>query len=167
MTIEVEFRYPVTPEILYQRLTDEEFLRAKYESLGSRALEFRECGLDEDVFRVEWTREVPSNPPGFAKKFLSEWNRLDEIMEWSIETDGSISGDYLAEIAGFPGKLEGEFQILADGKGCVEQILMRAKVGIPLVGKKIAEFAEQDAKRNLEGEDAFTRSELANKRGKR
>lgn len=168
MTIEVDYRYPVSTTKLYKKLTDPAFLQAKYESVGSRKVDISECGLDDDVFRIEWTREVPSNPPGFARKFLAEWNRLEEIMEWSREADGSVRGDYEGQVTGFPGKLQGEFDIVADAEGCVERIRMRAVVSIPLLGKKIASFVEEDARRSLEGEDAYTRAQLApGKRRKR
>ena len=37
---------------------------------------------------------------------------------------------------------------------------MEASSGIPLLGKKIAVFVEEDAKRNLDAEDKFTREFL-------
>ena len=71
--------------------------------MGSRSIVITECGQDEDVFRIEWSREVPSNPPGFAKKVLSEWNKLDEMMEWSLAEDGTAHADYLCKVSGRTG----------------------------------------------------------------
>ena len=160
MTLEVEYVYDVSIDKLYKLLTDEGFLRRKYEAVGSRRIVITECGQDEDVFRIEWTREVPSNPPSFAKKVLSEWNKLAEMMEWSLAEDGSAHADYLCKVDGVPGSLAGEFDLRSQGKGCVEEIIMEASIPIPLLGKKIAEFAEEDAKRNLDAEYTFTREFL-------
>ena len=160
MTIEVEYRYPVSPRTLYDKLVDREFLRAKYEAIGSRRLDFRECGPDGALYRIEWTREVRSNPPGFAKKFLAEWNRLEEIMEWTVLANGSLQGDYLGKVAGFPGELKGAFDVVAADTGCAERIRMQARVNIPLVGKKIGSFVEDDARRNLAQEHAYTQKVL-------
>ena len=160
MTLEVEYAYNVSIDKLYKLLTDKDFLRKKYEAVGSRSIVITECGQDEDVFRIEWTREVPSNPPGFAKKVLSEWNKLDEIMEWSLADDGTAHADYLCKVSGVPGSLAGEFDLRAQDDGCIEEIIMEASIGIPLLGKKIAGFVEEDAKRNLDAEDKFTREFL-------
>ena len=145
---------------LYGCLTDEDFLRKKYQGVGSRKVDFTECGQDDDVFRIEWTREVPSNPPGFAKKVLSEWNKLEEIMEWSREADGSAHANYLCKVSGVPGELRGEFDLKPDGDGCIEDIIMQATIKIPLLGKKIAAFVEEDVQTNLAKEYEFTRQYL-------
>lgn len=164
MTIDVEYRYPVSAKQLYQKLTDPAFLQAKYESVGSRKVDIGQCGPEDDVFRIEWTREVPSNPPAFAKKFLAEWNRLQEVMEWRSEAHGRVRGSYEAQVAGFPGKLQGEFDLVPDGKACIERISMRAVVSIPLLGKRIASFVEEDARRSLDAEDAYTRAQLGKRK---
>lgn len=161
--IETEQAFKASFEKVYGLLTDQDFLRKKYEGVGSRNVEFGECGQDEEIFRIEWSREVPSNPPGFAKKFLSEWNRLEEIMEWTLEDDGSARADYLCHVAGVPGKLEGEFELRPDGKGCVESIVMKATISVPLLGHKVAGFVEDDAEAQLEKEYRFTKSHLKEK----
>ncbi len=160
MTIRVRHVYGISLERLYGLLTSEDFLRSKYEGIGSRKLKFQECGLDEEIFRIRWTREVPSNPPAFARAVLGEWNRLEEIMEWSREPDGTTSADYQGRVTGVPGVLEGRFGLAPGDGGCVEDILMRATIHLPLVGGRIAAFAEDDARRNLEAEYAFTRAYL-------
>jgi hypothetical protein len=160
MTIDTSHAYDAGIDALYEMLTDEAFLRAKYEGVGSRNVEFESCEQDGDVFRIEWTREIPSNPPAFAKKILGEWNRTEEIMEWTRESDGGARADYLCKVAGVPGKLEGEFELLPDGDGCVEEIVMKASISIPLIGGKIASFVEADAESNLGKEYAFTRTHL-------
>ena len=160
MTVKVTHTFKASFDELYRCLTNEDFLRKKYESVGSRNVEIKECGQDDDVFRIEWTREVPSNPPGFAKKVLSEWNRLEEIMEWSLEDDGSAHANYLCKVSSVPGDLQGEFDLRAVGDGCEEAIVMQANIKIPLLGRKIAGFVEEDAHTNLVKEYAFTQQHL-------
>lgn len=160
MTIEAEFAYMASFTEIYAKLTDETFLRSKYEDIGSRNLRFSECAQDDEVFRIEWTREVPANPPPFARKFFGEWNSLQEIMEWTLEDDGSAHADYQCKISGIPGVLEGEFDLRPDGSGCVEEIIMKATIRIPIVGGKISTLVEDDCKQQLDKEDAFTRRQL-------
>ncbi len=161
--IETDQAFKASFDTIYRLLTSEEFLRKKYEGVGSRKVEILECGQDEEIFRIEWTREVPSNPPGFAKKFLSEWNKLEEIMEWTLEDDGSARADYLCRVAGVPGKLEGEFELRPDGKGCVQSVIMKATINVPLIGRKVASFVEDDAQTQLDQEYRYTKKHLKEK----
>ncbi len=160
MTIETEHQFESSFDTIYGKLTDEEFLRAKYESIGSRNVTFSECAQDDDVFRIEWTREVPANPPAFAKKFFSDWNALEEIMEWSLLDDGTAHADYQCKFGAIPGVLEGEFDLRPDGGGCVEEIIMKATISIPLLGGKIAGLVERDTATQLDQEYQYTRRAL-------
>ena len=125
MTVETSHELDVGFEQMYAKLTDQDFLQQKYDGVGSRNVRITECGQDEDVFRIEWSREVPADPPAFAKKFFGEWNHLEEIMEWSLEGD-TAHADYECKIRGVPGTLRGEFDLRSDGDGCVEDIVMEA-----------------------------------------
>jgi len=160
MTIQTRQLFRADVDTLYRLLTDREFLEKKYLAVGSRNLEFLECAQDEEVFRIEWRREIPSNPPAFARKVLAEWNSMEEIMEWERLPDGGARADYLGKVKGVPGELRGEFVLKADDGGTVEEIEMQATINIPLVGKKIASFAEDDAQANLTREYEFTRDYL-------
>lgn len=164
MTVTVTYRYDnASADDLYALLTDEAFLRAKYEALGAQNLIFTEIGEDEDCFRVEWQRNVKLNPPAFAAGLLGSRTDLSEIIEWEPADGGGYRADYLCQVKGVPGELRGEFEIRPEGAGCVEVIHMSAKINIPLLGKKVAGFVEGDAEHNLNDEDAFTRRYLENR----
>jgi hypothetical protein len=156
MTIKIEHAYQATFDVIYGYLTSEDFLRKKYEGIGSRNVAFRACGQEKDVFRIEWTREVPLNVPGFAKKFLHEWTQTEEIMDWTLKEDGTAHGDYQCRVGTIPGKLEGTFDLYPEGNSCVEAIEMVATVKIPIVGSKIAGLVEDDTARQLTKEYEFT-----------
>ena len=160
MSHKTRHAYAASFDEFYAKLIDETFLRAKYEGIGSRNVSFSECRQDDDVFRIKWAREVPSNPPAFARKFLKEWNSLDESIEWILKSDGSAHGDYACKTHGVPGTLKGDFDLRPDGTGCVEDIVMKATIKIPLIGKKIAAIVEDESADSLVKEYAFTRGEL-------
>jgi hypothetical protein len=157
MTITAKDEYKAGFDHIYKLLTDQNFLEKKYqEGVGSRNIVFEECKQDGEVFRIRWTREVPADPPSFAKAFLSAWNHLTEVMEWRDSKEGGKEALYRGKIKGVPITIYGEFHLNAVGSGCVESIEMEAEVSIPLVGGKIAELVERDAKKNLTGEYNFT-----------
>ena len=160
MSHKTKHAYSASFDEIYAKLIDEAFLQAKYEGIGSRNVSFSECSQDGDVVMIKWTREVPANPPAFARKFLKEWNSLDETMEWSLNSDGTAHGDYSCKTLGVPGMLTGNFGLRPDGTGCVEDIVMTSVVKIPLVGKKIAAIIEDESAQSLAKEYTFTRGEL-------
>ena len=160
MTFKTTHAYAASFDEFYGKLTNKAFLQSKYEGTGSRNVTISECRQDGDVFRVVWAREVPSNPPAFARKFLAEWNSLHETIEWSRKGDGSAFGDYKCKTSGVPGVLEGKFDLRSEGSGCVEKITMKATVRIPILGKKIAAIVESETEDQLDKEYAFSRSEL-------
>jgi hypothetical protein len=160
MSHKTRHAYAASFDEVYAKLTDEAFLRAKYEGIGSRNVNFSECRRDGDVVSIKWTREIPANPPAFARKFLKEWNTLDETMEWTLDNDGSAHADYSCDTRGVPGKLKGDFKLRADGTGCVEDIVMTSTVSIPLVGKKIASVIEDESAKSLADEYEYTKKDL-------
>ncbi len=160
MSHKTRHAYTASFDEIYAKLIDEDFLRAKYEGIGSRNVSFSECRQVGDVVRIRWTREVPTNPPAFARKFLKEWNSLEESMDWTLNSDGSAQGDYICDTRGVPGKLRGDFKLRADGSGCVEDIVMTSAVNIPLIGKKIAAVIEDESAQSLAKEYDFTREDL-------
>ena len=145
---------------VYAKVTDPNFLRAKYLGIGGRNVNFSESAQDGDVFRLRSSREVPSNPPAFARKFLADWNKMEETMEWTRNDDGSAHGAYVGKVRGIPGGLEGTFDLRADGTGCVEDIVMTARIRVPIVGKKIAAIVEGETADSLVDEGAFLSREL-------
>ena len=141
-------------------LTDQDFLKARYEGIGCRNISFTEFGQDGEVFRIKCTRDVRSNPPAFARKIISEWNTLDETIEWVRQGDDSARAAYRAATKGVPGSIEGQFVLRSKGGGCEEDIAMTASVGIPMIGKKIAALVESESAEALAKEYDFTRDRL-------
>ena len=137
MTVTTKHAFEASFDKLYSCLTDEDFLYARNtkESALVRWI-LKNVARMMMSFVSNGREKVPSNPPGFARKVLSEWNQLKEIMEWSLEADGSAHANYLCKVSGVPGELRGEFDLSPDGDGCVEDIVMQANIKIPLLGKK-------------------------------
>ena len=159
MTVHKNYHYDCDVDTLFDQVTNEASLKAKYESCGARNISFTQCDSSGDTRTIKWQRDMPADPPGFAKKFMSEWNTLTETLVWTRSGD-QVKGKYTGQVKGVPGSLSGDFTIKADGDGCVEVIAMGADVKVPLVGKKIAALVEEDVDKNLDGEDAFHRSQV-------
>lgn len=158
MAVTREQHYDMSVEDLFALLTDASFLTARYEAGGARNIAINECAEDGDVFRIRWSREVPADPPGFAKKFLSEWNAMNEKVEWRSQGASKTSTYTGAPEGAVPIQITSDGVIHPDGGGCIYEITVNANVKIPLVGKKIAQFVESDIGDNLDAEYEFTKN---------
>lgn len=160
MTVKKNYSYGCDVDTLFDLVTSEDGLKRKYESCGARNVSITRCDEQGDTRTIEWSREMPADPPGFAKKFMAEWNKLTETLTWTRKGD-KVEGKYNGSVSGVPGALQGDFTIEPDGGGCREVISMAAEIKVPLVGKKIAAVVEEDVDKNLDKEDAFHQSETS------
>jgi hypothetical protein len=159
MTITAKDEYKATLDEVYQLLTNPDFLKQKYEAVGSRHLDFQECQQKGEIFRIRWTREVPAEPPSLIKAFVEPWNKLTEVMEWR-DKEGGKEGTYKAEITDLSSKIRGKFLLVPTDDGCIEQIEMVAESSILFFGDKIVALIEKDTQKNLAGEYQFTLKHL-------
>ncbi len=147
---------------VFKIFTDKDYLEKKFAALGAKNISILECGEKEGKFIIKSERDVPSNPPGFAKKFLKSFNTVVEIDTWEINDGDVKNGTFDVDIKGTPITIKGEMILSSTNEGCVNSITGAAKVSIPLVGGQIAKFIESDTANNLKEDYAFTRTYLSN-----
>ncbi|OQY11326.1 MAG: hypothetical protein B6I31_05120, partial [Desulfobacteraceae bacterium 4572_19] len=129
----------------------------KFEACKATNVTIDKCEEANGEFVIVCTRDVPSNPPGFAKKFLKSTNTITETDTWNVSDK---TGTFIIEIKGAPIKVNGTLAITSDGDGCVNTIETNIKCSIPLVGGKIAGFVEDDTKGSLEDDYNFTKGHI-------
>lgn len=78
---------------------------------------------------VHGTTHIPS----FARKFVGEEIPIVQEETWTSESHA----DVLVTIPGKPGDMTGTIDLTQDGDDVVEQVDLKVKVGIPLVGGKL------------------------------
>lgn len=157
MGFTVKHSYSTDANTLFKTFTDKEYLVKKFEACGATNVTIEKCEENNGEFLIVCTRDVPSNPPGFAKKFLKSTNTITETDVWQI-TDGDVrNGTFTIDIKGAPIKVNGTLKITADGDGCANEIETNVKVSIPLIGGKIAKFVEEDTKNSLDEDYKFTK----------
>lgn len=145
---------------VFQVFTSKDYLEQKFAALGAKNITILECAESKGKFVIKSQRDVPSNPPGFAKKFLKAFNTVIEEDLWEI-SDGQIRhGTFEVDIKGTPITLKGTMTLSASEEGCQNAISGAAKVSIPLIGGQIAKFVESDTEKNLKGDYEFTQKYL-------
>lgn len=126
-------------ETLFEPFTLPAEIDRKYQGMGARNVEILEIKSDDGVLRVKTRREIPAEVPRLLQKFLGEWNTVVQTEEWRAE-GGRREGSIGVEIEGVPVTVGGEVSLRPRESGSVVDMDFRVRCGIPLMGKKLAEF---------------------------
>ena len=121
------------------------------EALGSRNVDVEVKGKGNKV-TVTITREVPVDAPSTIKIFLSSWNKLTQIEEWSINKGKSSNAKITIDIQGVPAKISGVLKIKAIDSGCISNCDMEIKSSIPFLGRTIANFVGETTSMSIDNE---------------
>jgi Protein of unknown function (DUF2505) len=155
--------YPVPVETVAAAFVDPAVVGARYAAAGDRDLEVLECGADGDDLVIHTRRTVDvEGLPGFATKVLRPTNTMEQVDCWDApDADGARSGTFTIDVKGAPVKIRGTMRLepTADG-GTRHTVRGEFTVSVPLVGGRIAAWAEGPAQQRLEAEFAFHAARL-------
>jgi hypothetical protein len=164
MSFSGEMHYPVPVETVAACFADPAVVRARYDAAGDRDLEVLECGADGEDLVVHTRRTVDvEGLPGFATKVLRPTNTMEQVDCWDApDADGARAGTFTIDVKGAPVKIRGTMRLepTADG-GTRHTVHGEFSVSVPLVGGRIAAWAEGPAQQRLDGEFAFHAARLA------
>jgi hypothetical protein len=162
-----EFRetheYPASLETVFEMFCDPAWLREKYAALGNENVELLRCEREGERFIIRCRRDVPANVPGFARRFLSAMNTVEQQDEWIVDGGEILRGTRSVDVKGTPIEISGTTTLEPSDAGCTNLITGKARVSVPLVGKRIAAFVAEDALRNLAEEHRRNLEQLASR----
>jgi hypothetical protein len=164
MKVHTSHSYPATPARVVEVMTDPETLQEKYAALGHRDVRIVEHEVHPDgSITVRSKRAVPMDVPGFAKRFLSPMNTVEQHDEWNPPAaDGGRIGTWRVTATGVPVRVGGDLSVQPDGAGATV-VVMSGEVGcsIPIVGGKLAAFVGADVERTMHAEEEFNAAMLS------
>ena len=143
--------------------TDVDVVRARYEAAGDRDIEVLECGPDDVGFVIRTRRTVDvEGLPGFATKVLKPTNTMEQTDRWGVAAaDGARDGSFAIDVRGAPVKVSGTMRVEPTGDGGTRHTVQgKFDVKVPLIGGKIASWAEGPGQQRLDAEYAFHRARL-------
>lgn len=163
MEVRSTHTYAATPDVVFEMMTDPDVLTAKYTALGHDDVRIVEHVVDDDTVTVRSRRRVPMDVPGFAKRFLSPTNTVEQLDRWAAPAeDGSRTGTWQVDAAGVPVAVGGTLRITPGPKRTtVVEITGEVTSSVPLVGGKLAGFVAGDVQRTMAAEEAFNDEHLA------
>lgn len=127
-------------DAVFAKLTDPAHLEERSKAAGHENVKasVEEKG-GEVVVRLE--RDIETEIPSFAKKFVSPVNHVVDVCTWRDDGDGK-SATYHVEVTNRI-SIDGKQSLRPSGDGCAFSDTFTPKVGVPLVGKKIASLVEE------------------------
>lgn len=161
MKIKAVHQYAKDVDTVFGLFHDPDFMKAKYGGIGARNVEVLECAGSDGRYTVKVKREVPADVPSLLKKFLNPWNTLVQTETWEGQAGGPYRCKIGIEISGVPVSIGGIMELRTEGGGCVNDVQLEVKCGIPLVGGKLADFVGGDAEQAVQAEYEFIRAHLA------
>ena len=158
--------YDAAIDDVFALFTDPDVVRARYEAAGDRDIEILECGPqgspNGEVFVIRTSRTVDVDLPGFARKVLKPTNTMIQVDTWSArDLDGARDGDFAIEVKGAPVKVAGAMRIEPTAAGGTRHTVDgKLDVKVPLIGGKVANWAEGPSQQRLDAEYDFHRQRL-------
>jgi len=154
--------YSADVETAFAFLSDPDAITERFTAAGDTDIEVVRCEADGDDFVIEVTRVVTVDLPSFAKKVLKPKNTMRQTDRWGpAQADGSRQGTYTIDVSGAPLKTSGTHDLHHDGDGTRHTVSGEIEVKVPIVGKKIGNFASGTAQDRLKSDFAFNRERLA------
>jgi hypothetical protein len=161
---EMEFKlrhaYKQSVDVLFKGFGTKAVLEKKYAALGARNVEVETCKLTKTGLTTKFTREVPTNVPGMLKKFLGEWSHVTQEEHWTGTAGKSYQSNFTVAFKGVPVAITGTMVLSAEGKGCVNTVVLDVTSSVPLIGRKLAEFIGETAVAEGDAEYEYLKATL-------
>jgi len=163
MSFEGSHRQPADVETVFGHFCDPEAIVGRYENAGDSDVEIIDNGPDGDGWLIRTRRQVTVDLPGFARKVLQPTNTMTQTDRWSApDADGSRDGTFAIEVAGAPIEVSGTMRLEPDGAGQARQTVRGdLSVKVPLIGGRIAKWAQGDSQDRLDEELRYNEASLS------
>lgn len=138
-TVEHTYRHPI--EDVFAKLVDEGHLRDRSEQAGHRKIEVK---VEEKGggYEIRIARDIDSQIPAIAKRFVSPVNHVVDIVRWRDAGDGK-AGTYDIVVSSRI-RISGEMTLKPMPDGCVYTDTCTPEVDMPLIGKRIAKIVAKE-----------------------
>ncbi|MCG8610354.1 MAG: DUF2505 domain-containing protein [Pseudomonadales bacterium] len=158
MEIKVSHHYNADIDKVFKSFGDTETLAEKFAALGARNFKVNQLSLADASLELSMQREVPADAPKMLKKFLAEWNTLEQTESWTGQPGENYVGTFSVDIKGVPVTIQGRCDLKKTDTGCVNEVTVNIDCGIPLVGKKLAAFVAESSEGSMDAEYRYIKS---------
>jgi hypothetical protein len=165
MKVSSTHTYAAPPDVVFTMMTDPDVVTAKYTALGHRDIRITAHDIEGDAVTLGSRRGVPMDVPGFAKRFLSPVNTVEQRDHWDPPgADGARTGTWQVSAKGVPVSVGGTLRITPGPKRTtVVEVSGEVTCSVPLVGGRLAAFVGGDVQRTLHAEEVANDGYLADR----
>lgn len=150
--VELQHRYPESPERIREVLTDPEYLRNKLCTVGGPGAELVWREQDDPGITIILQHSVPRDAlPPFLRSVWPDGLTICRIENW-MASGASVR----AAIDGMPGTITAALHLKSDPTGCVLDTLLTAEVSLPVVGGRIEKMIIDKVAKLIATEYQFT-----------
>ena len=152
--------YAQSAETVFKSFGDKDVMTNRFIAMGGRNIRIETCKLTKTSMDMRVSREVPADVPTLLKKVLGEWNTATQEEHWTGSPSKGYTGDLKITFKGVPVTITSKLFLANEGSGSVNTMTMRFESGVPLIGKKLAEFVGKAAEIEMQREYEFIRNAL-------
>lgn len=162
MTTSYEFNKEI--DIVFGLLTNPQFLVDRCLQLGELEAEC-EVYEEDNATKINLARTVQRNIPAFlARLFNGPQNGYTMYLEmtttWQADGKAGWQGSTDTRFEQLPVNVSQQLKLYPTDTGCCFTIAHRAKVNIPLIGRKVERYIDSQSQAGLEQEIAYLRQQL-------
>ena len=146
----MEKKFSAPADKVFALLTDPKWLEARCLALGELSAS---CKTKKSAGGVTVTmkRRVHRELNAVISRVLNPDSDVELEEHWTVEKDRR-EGTYEMQIIGKPITVTAEFEVAAEGKGCVYRIEHHAKVRVPIIGGVVERFIMGEAEQSCTDE---------------
>lgn len=156
----LEINFDCAVELVYELLTDPEFLEQRSLALGdleSHSTVTRRAATTTVVSNRKVRRDIPAFlarifDPVQSIRMTETWRPNDDDSGWVCRQE--------VEVKGQPIKVYADIELFATHEGCCYQVDQKASAKVPLLGSRIEKFAVSQALEGAEAELDYLASKL-------
>ncbi len=146
----VEHTFDAPIAMVWDMISDADAQVAMFEAMGYREVEVIDQRLDADTFRIVTRRVLDLELPGFARRVLHPSNTMHSTDVWERGADGGATGVLSMKVDGAPVTISGNATIAPDGDSTSYSVAIGVDVRVPIVGRRIAQWAMRDVDRQFD-----------------
>ncbi len=150
--VELQQRYPESPERIWEVLTNPAYLSDKMHAVGGPRAELVSREQDGRGVTIVLHHAVPGDTlPAFLRSVRPEGLTIRRTETWT-----STGGSVRAVVDGVPGTITVVMHLEPDPTGCVLGAQLTAEVPLPLFGGKVEKMITDNVTKLMTAEYQFT-----------
>ncbi len=162
MDIKTQQHYNCSVDTLMDCFFDADYIKEKFTEMGNENVDVSFCdkGPNKGKISFSYAAKASDNIPPALKSFAGGTTPLAQTELWKHQDDQWLC-EYKVELDGIPVELTGSMCVSATEAGCVNEVCLSVTCPIPILGKAIEEFIEQDSNDQIEAEYQHIKAHLS------